>query len=119
MQVRFEGGKVVVSGNSGEGARWSKHANRRCHLAFPFPDRREIEAVGNLLPHNIGAREKIGAPLPSFLLHDRDTLVTACGRICMHRKRINISSALAGQRLGIKEADAGIWRVSPACAGNT
>ena len=39
-------------------------------------------------------------------------LVTACGRICMHRKRRNISTVLAGQRLGIKEVDDGIWIVS-------
>jgi hypothetical protein len=38
--------------------------------------------------------------------------VTACGRICMHRKKINISTVLAGQRLGIKEVDDGIWIVS-------
>ena len=44
--------------------------------------------------------------------YDRDVLVTACGRICMHRKRINVSSVLAGQRLGIKEVDDGIWLVS-------
>ena len=34
-------------------------------------------------------------------LHDRDVVVTACGRICMHRKRVNISTVLAGQRVGI------------------
>jgi hypothetical protein len=45
-------------------------------------------------------------------LHDRDALVIACGRICIHRKRINISSVLAGQRLGIKEVDERIWLVS-------
>jgi hypothetical protein len=39
-------------------------------------------------------------------------MVTACGRICMHRKRINISTVLAGQRVGIKEVDEGIWIVS-------
>jgi len=38
--------------------------------------------------------------------------LTACGRICLHRKKINISSVLAGQRLGIKEVDDGIWLVS-------
>lgn len=32
--------------------------------------------------------------------------------ICMHRKKINISHVLAGQRLGIKEVDDGIWLVS-------
>ena len=45
-------------------------------------------------------------------MHDRDVLVTACGRIYMHRKRINVSTVLAGQRLGIKEVDEGIWIVS-------
>ena len=34
------------------------------------------------------------------------------GRICMHRKKINISTAPAGQSLGIKEVDDGIWLVS-------
>ena len=30
----------------------------------------------------------------------------------MHRKRINISTVLAGQRVGIKEVDDAIWLVS-------
>jgi len=45
-------------------------------------------------------------------LHDRDVVVTACGRVCMHRKTIHISTALAGQTLGIKEVDDYIWLVS-------
>jgi hypothetical protein len=53
-----------------------------------------------------------GLPDLSYPLHDRDILVTACGRICMHKKKLNISTALAGQRLGIKEVDEGIWLVS-------
>jgi len=53
-----------------------------------------------------------GLPELTYPLHDRDVLVTACGRICMHRKRVNISTVLAGQRLGIKEVDDGIWIVS-------
>jgi hypothetical protein len=31
---------------------------------------------------------------------------------CNHRKRINISHVLAGQRVGIKEVDDGIWIVT-------
>jgi hypothetical protein len=42
----------------------------------------------------------------------RDSLVTARGRICLLRKKINISTVLAGQRLGIKEVDDGIWPVT-------
>ena len=53
-----------------------------------------------------------GLPELRHPLHDRDVLVTACGRICMHRKRINVSYVLAGERVGIKEADEGIWIVS-------
>ena len=57
-------------------------------------------------------RRYVGLPDLTYPLHDRDLLVTACGRICMHRKKINISTVLAGQRLGIKEVDEGIWLVS-------
>src|SRR5882762_7900177 len=53
-----------------------------------------------------------GLPALRYPLHERDVMVTACGRICMHRKRINISTVLAGQRVGIKEVDQGIWIVS-------
>jgi len=30
----------------------------------------------------------------------------------MHRNKINISTVLAGQKVGIKEVDHGIWLVS-------
>ena len=44
--------------------------------------------------------------------HDRDVLVSTCGRISMKRKKIYISTSMVGQRLGIKEVDDGIWLVS-------
>ena len=53
-----------------------------------------------------------GLPELTYPLHDREVLVTHCGRICIYRKRINLSKTLAGQRLGIKEVDEGIWIVS-------
>jgi transposase InsO family protein len=53
-----------------------------------------------------------GLPELTYPFHDRDVIVTACGRLCLHRKRINLSTVLAGQRLGIKEVDEGIWLVS-------
>lgn len=58
------------------------------------------------------ARRYDGLPELEYPLHDREALVTACGRICMHRKKINVSTVLAGQKLGIKEVDEGIWLVS-------
>ncbi|HTN69870.1 MAG TPA: IS481 family transposase, partial [Methylomirabilota bacterium] len=48
----------------------------------------------------------------SYPFHDRIALVTCCGRICLYKKKINLSTALAGQAVGIKEVDDGIWLVS-------
>ena len=53
-----------------------------------------------------------GLPGLTYRWHDSDALITACARLCMHRKRISISHVLAGQRVGIKEVDEGIWIVS-------
>ena len=76
---------------------------------------RPHEALGMKTPAQVyapSAKPYRGLPDLAYPLHDRDVLVTACGRICMHRKRINVSTVLAGQRLGIKEVDEGIWLVS-------
>ena len=48
----------------------------------------------------------------SYPFHDRDILVTACGRICLHRKKINLSTVFAEQTVGIKEVEDGVWLVS-------
>jgi hypothetical protein len=48
----------------------------------------------------------------SYPFHDRTVLVTCCGRICIFKKKINLSTSLAGQAVGIKEVDDGIWLVS-------
>ena len=46
-----------------------------------------------------------------YPFHDRDILVTARGRICMHKKKMDVSTVLAGQKLVIKEVDDDIWLV--------
>jgi hypothetical protein len=53
-----------------------------------------------------------GLPELTYPFHDRTAVVTNCGRICIYRKKINISHVLAGQSLGVKEVDDGIWLVS-------
>jgi len=80
-----------------------------------FNNERPHEALAMRMPaeaYTPSARPYAGLPELSYPLHDKDVLVTACGRICMHRKRVNISTVLAGQRVGIKEVDDGIWIVS-------
>jgi len=80
-----------------------------------FNTERPHEALDMKVPEEIysnSAKPYTGLPEVEYPMHDRDILVTACGRICMHRKKINISTVLAGQRLGIKEVDDAIWLVS-------
>ena len=80
-----------------------------------FNDERPHEAIKMKMPaelYRASSRAYEGLPEVEYPFHDKDVLVTACGRICMHRKKINVSTVLAGQRLGIKEVDDGIWLVS-------
>ncbi|MGE0007247.1 MAG: helix-turn-helix domain-containing protein [Parvibaculaceae bacterium] len=80
-----------------------------------FNEERPHEALAMKCPAELyvaSSRAYHGLPEVDYPFHDRDVLVTACGRICMHRKKINISTVLAGQKLGIKEVDEGIWLVS-------
>ncbi len=80
-----------------------------------FNTERPHEALGMKTPAEVYSTSSTlyrGLPELTYPLHDRDVLATACGRICMHRKRVSISHVLAGQRVGIKEVDEGIWIVS-------
>jgi transposase InsO family protein len=80
-----------------------------------FNAERPHEALGMKRPADVyipSARPYDGLPELDYPFHDRDILVTACGRICLHKKKVNISGVLAGQRLGITEVDEGIWLVS-------
>ena len=47
-----------------------------------------------------------------YPLHDRTITVTRCGRICVGRRKINLSAVFAGQNVGIKEGSEKIWLVS-------
>lgn len=79
-----------------------------------FNTERPYEALNMRSPQDIytaSARPYRGLPPVDYPFHDIDVLVTSCGRICMHRKKINISLVMAGQKLGIKEVNNGIWLV--------
>jgi putative transposase len=49
---------------------------------------------------------------PEYPFHDRTVRVTRCGRICLGRRKINLSNVFAGQLVGIREVDDRIWLVS-------
>ena len=80
-----------------------------------FNNERPHEALDMRMPaeaYTASTRPYVGLPELRHPVHDKDVLVTACGRTCMHRKRIDISTVLAGQHVGIKESDEGISIVS-------
>lgn len=47
-----------------------------------------------------------------YPFHDRTVTVTHCGRICLGKRKINLSTVFAGQNVGIKEISDRIWLVS-------
>jgi putative transposase len=47
-----------------------------------------------------------------YPFHDHAHIVTRCGRICFGRRKINLSTVFAGQKVGVKEVSDRIWLVS-------
>jgi hypothetical protein len=73
-----------------------------------FNNERPHEALEMKCPVDIyepSTRPYRGIGELSYPFHDRTVLVTCCGRICMFKKKINLSTSLAGQAVGIKEVD--------------
>lgn len=48
----------------------------------------------------------------TYPLHDRTITVTTCGRICIGRRKINLSQVFADQNVGIKEVREKVWLVT-------
>ena len=47
-----------------------------------------------------------------YPFHDRTVTITHCGRICLGKRKINLSQSFAGQNVGIKEVSDRIWLVT-------
>ena len=80
-----------------------------------FNQQRPHQALAMHCPaefYSSSSRPYQGLPEPHYPFHDKTILVTSCGRLCLYRKKINLSTCLAGQAVGIKEVDDGIWLVS-------
>jgi transposase InsO family protein len=78
--------------------------NERPHQALEMKCPAELYTP-SVLPYQ-------GIPDPHSPFHDRTVVVTSCGRLCLYRKKINLSVTLAGQAVGVKEVDNGIWLVT-------
>ena len=80
-----------------------------------YNNERPHEALSMKCPADIykpADRQYYGLPELDYPLHDHTVTITACGRLCLHRKKINISTVFAGQTLGLREVDDSIWLVT-------
>jgi putative transposase len=80
-----------------------------------YNNKRPHQALGGAYPGDLYTPSpRIYEPPgePDYPYHDRAVRVTRCGRICLGRRKINLSSAFAGQTVGIREVDDQIWLVS-------
>jgi hypothetical protein len=100
------------------GSRFTKHCKRGV-VGSSFGERRTPgdtlgDTHGDTLRHTwrtgfrASTRPYDGSLELTYPFHDRDEIVAACGRRCLHRKRIDIAT---GRRLGIKQVDDGMWLV--------
>jgi len=76
---------------------------------------RPHQALGMKYPAELyrpSPRPYTGLPELEYPFHDRTITVTRCGRICIGRRKINLSAVFAGQNVGITEVSEKIWMVS-------
>ena len=80
-----------------------------------YNNERPHQALGSADPGDIYAPSpRVHEPSaePDYPYHDRVVRVTRCGRICLGTRKINLSSVLAGRKVGILEVDDQISLVS-------
>ena len=85
------------------------------HFIQVYNHERPHQAIGMRYPaelYKASLRPYRGIGELEYPFHDRTITVTHCGRICVGRRKINLSTVFAGQNVGIKEVSEKIWLVS-------
>ena len=80
-----------------------------------YNNERPHQALGGKYPGEVytpSAREFLPPQVPEYPFHDRTIRVTQCGRLCVGRRKINLSNVFGGQYVGIREVAEQIWLVS-------
>ena len=80
-----------------------------------YNSQRPHQAIGMRYPAELytpSARPYRDPEPPQYPFHDRTVCVTRCGRICIGKRKINLSQVFSGQLVGIREVDEKIWLVS-------
>ncbi len=85
------------------------------HFLDVYNNQRPHQALGGAYPGDLytpSARIYEPPPEPTYPFHQRTVRVTRCGRICIGKRKINLSQVFAGQILGLREVDDQVWQVS-------
>jgi len=80
-----------------------------------YNQERPHQAIGMQYPAELytpSPRSYRGIGELEYPFHDRTITVTNCGRICIGKRKINLSTVFAGQNVGVKEVSDKIWLVS-------
>jgi putative transposase len=92
-----------------------KQQERFDRFMHVFNDERPHQALGMKYPTELyvsSSRPYKGLSDLEYPFHDRTITVSNCGRICIGRRKINLSIVFAGQNVGIKEVSDKVWLVS-------
>jgi putative transposase len=85
------------------------------HFIGYYNDERPHQALNGRCPAQLykpSPRTYTGLGELEYPFHDRTITVTSCGRICIGRRKINLSTVFAGQNVGVKEIEEKIWLVT-------
>ncbi len=80
-----------------------------------YNDERPHQALGGAYPGDVytpSARAYAQPREPEYPFHDRSVRVTHSERICIGKRKINLSRVFAGEIVGIREIDDEVWLVS-------
>ncbi len=80
-----------------------------------YNNERPHQALGGRYPAQLytpSARQYRVPEEPEYPFPDRTVRVTQCGRICLGKRKINLSLVFAGQTVGIREEADQVWLVS-------
>lgn len=108
---------LVVLGVVVEDFKWLCHAyylmrNGTIHLAYDRLHKALRMKYPGELYEQPSPRLYVGLSDVEYPFHDRSITVTQCGRICIGTRKINLSTAFAGQNIGVKQVADQVWLVS-------
>jgi len=85
------------------------------HFIKEFNSQRPRQAIDTQYPckrYHSSPRPYQGIQELTYPFHDRTITVTNCGRICIKKRKVNLSRVFAGQDAGVKKVNDRIWLVS-------